>query len=61
MREMYFQPPLSYESQMEGAYANHFEEEFVECILQYFGLQKAKLIGEHQDGRSIYKLYSKNK
>lgn len=57
MKEMYFQPPLPNEPQMEGAYKNYLEEEFVEFILQVSMLNKAKLIGKDEDGRKIYKLY----
>ena len=58
MKEMYFQPPLPNELQMEGAYKNYSEEEFVEFILQASRLNKAKLIGKDEDGRKIYKLYA---
>ena len=61
MKEMYFQPPLPNEPQMEGAYKNYSEEEFVEFILQASRLNKAKLIGEDEDGRGIFKLYANNK
>ena len=61
MKEMYFQPPLPNEPQMEGANKNYSEEEFVEFILQNSKLNRAKLIGNDQDGRSIYKLYANNR
>lgn len=57
MKEMYFQPHLHDEHQMEGAYKNYSEEEFVVFMLQNSRLNKAKLIGKSDDGRSLYKLY----
>lgn len=56
-REMYFGPHLPNEPQMEGAYRDYSEEEFVKFILQNSKLNRAKLIGKNDDGRSIYKLY----
>ena len=56
-REMYFGPHLANEPQMAGAYRDYSEEEFVKFILQNSKLNRAKLIGKNDDGRSIYKLY----
>jgi len=57
VKEMYFQPHLPNEPQMEGAYKNYSEEEFVEFILNASRLSEASLIGKASDGRSIYKLF----
>jgi hypothetical protein len=56
MREMYFQPHLPDEPQMQGAYKNYSVEDFVEFILQASRLSRAEFIGSAEDGRSIYKL-----
>jgi cyclopropane fatty-acyl-phospholipid synthase-like methyltransferase len=55
--EMYFQPHCLGEPQMEGAYKNYSEEEFVKFILEASKLTKAELIGATQDGRKLYKLH----
>ena len=57
MKEMYFQPHHTNDSQMENAYRNYSEEEFVEFVLQSSMLNEAKFLGRAQDGRGIYKLY----
>ena len=57
MKEMYFEPHLPRESQMEGAYKNYSEKEFAEFVLQASKLNEAKLIGIARDGRKIYKLF----
>jgi hypothetical protein len=56
MREMYFQPHLPDEPQMQGAYKNYAVADFVEFISQASGLSRAEFIGHAEDGRSIYKL-----
>ena len=57
MKEIYFQPHQTNEPQMEGAYKNYPEEEFVEFILQTSKSNKANCIGRTRDGRGIYKIY----
>lgn len=56
VKEMFFEPHLSDELQMKGAYKNYPNEEFVEFILENSILNYAKCIGEAEDGRKIYKL-----
>lgn len=55
--ELFFEPHLPDESQMQGAYKNCSSEEFVEFLLRNSSLKKAKFIGTAKDGRPLYKLY----
>ncbi len=57
LKEMFFEPHLPNEPQMESAYKNCSNEEFVRFITQNSNLKNAQLIGEAEDGRKIYKLY----
>jgi 2-polyprenyl-3-methyl-5-hydroxy-6-metoxy-1,4-benzoquinol methylase len=57
MKEMYFEPHQTNAPQMQGAYKNYSEEEFVEFILQTSRLNRADCIGRARDGRGIYKIY----
>lgn len=43
--------------QMEGAYRNYNEEEFVNFVSQHTGLTNRKKLGAAADGRPIYKLW----
>jgi hypothetical protein len=55
MKELFLEPPLSNEPQMENAYKNYTEEEFVEFILQNSRLKRAKLVGTSTEGRHLYR------
>jgi glycosyltransferase involved in cell wall biosynthesis len=55
-QEIYFEPHLYDEPQMENAYKNMNSEEFVEYILQKTRLSKSVLLGRAADGRPLYKL-----
>lgn len=55
--ELFFEPHLPDEKQMEDAYKNHTPDEFVELILQVSKLESVEFIGEAKDGRKIYTLY----
>jgi hypothetical protein len=55
--ELFFEPHLPNEVQMDSAYKNYAPNEFVEFILKVSGLEKAESIGEAMDGRKIYRLY----
>ena len=57
LKEMFFEPHLPNEPQMESAYKNYSNEEFVKFIIQNSSLKDAQFIGEAEDGRKIYKLY----
>ena len=57
LKEMFFEPHLPNEPQMESAYRNYSNEEFVRLITQNSNLKNTQLIGEAEDGRRIYKLY----
>jgi hypothetical protein len=57
LKEMYFQPHRPDEPQMEDAYKNYSEEEFVKFVLEASRLTEAEFIGATRDGRKIYKLY----
>ncbi len=58
MKELFLQTHRHNEAQMEGAYKNYSPEEVVDFVLENSCLDEFKLIGE-EDGRPIYKLYSK--
>lgn len=55
-RVMFFEPHLDGEAQMQGAYRNLGETEFVRFIAQNTGLTRWEQIGRAKDGRAIYKL-----
>jgi 2-polyprenyl-3-methyl-5-hydroxy-6-metoxy-1,4-benzoquinol methylase len=57
MDEMYFEPQLPGETQMESAYMNYSPEEFVQFIITHSILDHYKLVGTMGDCRPIYKLY----
>ncbi len=55
-RIMFFQPHLVDEQQMQNSYKNYSEKEFVEFIQSKARLPKVTLLGQDDDGRSIYKI-----
>ncbi len=55
-RMMFFQPHLPDEPQMQGAYRNYSEQEFVKFIQEKARLRWVELLGKDDDGRSLYKL-----
>lgn len=57
MKELFFEPHLFEEPQMENAYKNYTEEEFVEFILRNSQFKKAKLIGAAADGRHLFRFF----
>jgi len=57
VNEMYFEPHLSNEPQMKGAFVNFSPEEFADFIVGNSCLSNHKLIGKCEDGRLIYKLW----
>ena len=57
MELMFFEPHLSNERQMMGAYKNYECEEFVDFVLSHSDLNHSKLIGKAEDERPIYMLY----
>jgi hypothetical protein len=57
MDELFFEPHLPAESQMESAYRNYSPDEFVKFILDNSSLHTADLLGKMKDGRSLYRLY----
>lgn len=54
---MIFEPHRSAELQMDGAYANYDEREFVDFILSNSMLQRSQLVHRCADGRPVYKLW----
>lgn len=56
-RIMFFEAHLPYEDQMEGAYRNFNNEEFVKFISENAGLKRWKKIGVVEGNRPIYKLW----
>lgn len=56
-RLMFFEPHLPEESQMQGAYRNLGQEEFVSFIAHHMGLQRWECIGYGEERRPIYKIY----
>ena len=57
MKELFFEPPLPSETQMQDAYQNYAPEDFVEFITRHSCLKKAHLIGVSTDGRPLYRLH----
>jgi len=53
---MYFEPHSPHESQMEGAYRNFNNREFVEFFSENIGLKSIEQIGIVEENRVIYKL-----
>ena len=53
---MFFQPHLVGEPQMQKAYKNYDEEEFLSFIMAKVRLSKATLLGKDDDGRKLYKI-----
>ncbi|MEE4359572.1 MAG: hypothetical protein V2I97_24070 [Desulfococcaceae bacterium] len=56
---LFFQPHLPDDPQMINAYKNYNCEAFVNYILKYSAMDKAKLIGTAEDGRPVYLIYKK--
>ena len=54
---IFFEPHLTNEQQMRGAYKNYNDSEFVEFILEHSMLKDSKFIGKDEDGRSVYMLH----
>ena len=54
MNEMFFQPHLPDEDQMDNAYKNCTPEEFVDIIIENTCLTKATYLGKASDGRKVY-------
>ena len=57
MKTMFFEPHITTEQQMQGAYKNFEHDEFVQFILANSCLNSAEIIGKAEDGRVIYKLW----
>jgi hypothetical protein len=57
MRQLFFQPPVEDEDQMQGAYRHYTAEEFVDFILENSCLKEAGVIGRTKDGRQLYELH----
>jgi hypothetical protein len=55
-KEIFFEPHLSDDPKMKGAYRNFDEEEFADFVLKNSRLNTAKVIGTASDGRPIYKI-----
>ncbi len=53
---MFFEPHLPNEAQMENAYQNFDNKQFVDFIIENTRLTKSECIGHVNDGRPIYKL-----
>lgn len=53
---MFFEPHCAAEPQMQGAYRNFGEREFVDFIFRNSALKRGELIHRCGDGRAIYKL-----
>lgn len=53
---MFFEPHLPSEAQMENAYHNFDNKQFVNFIIENTGLHKAECIGHVNGGRPIFKL-----
>ena len=57
LKEMYVQAHNPVEPQVQGAYKNYSEGEFVKFILKTSRLTRTKFIGTAMDGGKLYKLY----
>jgi hypothetical protein len=55
--ELFFEPHLPNELEMENAYKNYNPEESVDFIIDVSKLNKAQLIGKNKDGRKLYRLH----
>ena len=53
---MFFEPHLPDEPQMQGAYRNFGNDEFVRFVAEHAGLPNWERIGSVEDNRSIYRL-----
>jgi len=53
---MFFQPHLIDEPQMQKAYKNYGEEEYLRFIKEKVRLSKVTLLGKDDDGRKLYKI-----
>lgn len=56
VKEMFFEPHQYDEPQMNGAFVNYQEQEFVDFILANTQLKNASVIFGCEDGRNLYKL-----
>jgi len=56
MRELFFESADEDDPQMNGAYRNYSESEFVDFIMRVSMLKHAEIIGKAGDSRTIYKL-----
>jgi len=54
--EMFFEPHRYQEDQMNDAYVNYTETEFVDFLLRHTSLNESKLIYTARDGRLILKI-----
>ena len=57
--ELIFEPHQHHEKQMNGAYVNFTETEFIDFLLRHTSLNESKLIHTAKYGRHIFKLYKK--
>jgi len=55
--EIYFEPPDPAEPQMQNAFRNFNNKEFVEFIINNSCLNHFKQIGFAEDGRRLYKIW----
>jgi hypothetical protein len=53
---MFFEPHHPDESQMQGAFINPQQNEFVQLIKDWGGFEKAESIYTAADGRAVFKL-----
>jgi hypothetical protein len=56
-RELFFEPHLPDEPQMQDAYKNYTPDELIEFLLGNSSLERAECIGVAKDGGPLYKLY----
>ena len=57
METMFFEPHVFEEEQMDGAYRNFTQTDFVAFIPQNTSLNKSKVIYTAKDGRTVFKLF----
>lgn len=57
VKELFFEAHKFDEEQMKDAYRNYSPRDFVDFVLKYSSLNKAKFIGITEGGRRLYKLY----
>lgn len=53
---MFFQPHLHNDTQMDDAYVNYTETEFIDFIISHTSLNKSQLIYTSKNGRHVFKL-----